>query len=253
MDYDFYINFKDPFELKLFLEPNKVSWEIRNEDLKFNFFESKIFYLMNNFTINPISLIENCSYKTIIVYCNVDYLKTIYNDKKQEDLNEIWRLNYNELFIESDFLINQINELPTKKGIVFHTRFTSLMGDFKDTVSVVLDENARKELLLELVEKIQEKSIFNPTKKIYVVSDSILFLNYIKENTSFNVLPGIPKHIDLNDFEKDLTPHLKTFTDFYFMVKSEKVYLLKLGQMYSSNFSRYAAILGKVSFSILKK
>ena len=252
LDYDFYIYFKHPFELTLFLKPNKISWEISKEQLRYNLFESKVIYLMNNFSANPISLIENCKAKTVFVYCNIDYLGVIYNDKKQEELDDIWKSNYNDLFSVSDLLQDQINQLPSKKGIVFHSRFTSLMGDFKDSTSFSLEIESRQKLIFELIKIMKKKSLSYPDKKIYVLSDSIFFLNYIKEHTSFNVLSGTPKHIDVNNNEMELTSHIKTFTDFYFMSKCDGLYLLKLNQMHASNFSKYAGILGKVPFAILK-
>lgn len=252
-DYDFYIYFTHPFKLIHFLEPNSIPWEISKSQLKYNPFTTKIFYLMDNFLANPLELIEETTAKTILIYSNIDYLQTIYPDKSKVDVNTIWRQNYKELFLVSHSLQSQIDKLPQERSIVFHTRFTSLMGDFKDTTALTLDAFSQLNLMRHLVEKIQEVTILDPTVKPYVLSDSIVFLNYVKANTTFGILDGNPKHIGIKNNDQDLVSQYKTFTDFYFMTKCEVLYLLRFNPMYNSSFCKYAAIIGNVSFTTLQE
>ena len=207
---------------------------------------------MDNFEVNPLELIKNSKAKTFFVYSNIDYLGSIYTENSDAENQQIWNTNYNELFVVSNELSLQNKKLPQDDRIVFHTRFTSLMGDFTDATQTILDENKRQELINRLIQKMKEVAALNPRKKIYVLSDSIVFLKHIKQNTSFIVLEGSPKHIGMKINEVDLECHYKTFTDFYFMANSDTLYLLKLDKMYNSGFSRYAAIVGNKKFTVLK-
>lgn len=248
LDYDFYIYFEHPFQLSYFLEPNKVNWEI--DYISYNLFSTKILYLMNNFDINPLELVQKYNSKTILVYSNVDYIEVMNIDNSFEENREIWRKNYHELFKQSLNLEFALREFKLDNRIVIHTRFTSLMGDFKDSTSLILDNISKQKLINKLINKINEIAVLHYNTPIYILSDSVFFLNYIKENTKYFVLEGIPKHMDMENNINNYS-HLKTFTDFYFMAKSDSIYLLKFDNMHHSGFSKYAAIIGNTKWNTL--
>ena len=247
---DFKIHFNHPFHLSDFLEPNEVNWQI--EKLQFNPLQDEVLYLMNNFHVNPLELIHLTKKKNYFVYCNIDYLKTIHSEFSEVENNDLWRKNYQKLFKESLLLKKALVKLPQEKNIVCHTRFTTLMGDFADTTSVVLNELDKEILTTKILEKVNDIYQDNPSLPIYVLSDSVVFLNIIKEKTNFKTLSGTPKHVDVKSNSSSSEEHLKTFTDFYFMSKSEHVFLLKMDKMYNSGFSKYAAILGNKPFNVIK-
>lgn len=249
LDYEFKIIFKHPFQLSDFLEPNQVEWKTVEEDEKFYPFSSRILYLVNEFGKNPLKIIRESKSKTFFVYSNVDYLPVLFPDKNRDELNQMWRNNYNELFKLSNYLKEKLQFLPNTRYVAFHTRFTSLLGDFSDTVSLVLNDKEKKILLQKVIEAIDEEALLYSDKDIYVLSDSISFLEKIKENASYKVLEGTPNHIELGN--DDLDSHVKTFIDFYFIINSEKVFLVMKDKMHNSNFSKYAAIIGNSSFKIL--
>lgn len=249
LDYEFKIIFKHPFQLSYFLESNQVEWEAIEKDEKFYLFSSKILYLVNEFDKNPLKIIRKSKSKTFFVYSNVDYLPVLFPDKSRDALNEIWRNNYDELFKTSNYLKEQLRFLPITPYIVFHTRFTSLLGDFSDTVSLVLDDEERQILLRKVLKSIDVEALIHQGNEIYVLSDSISFLEAIKENTNYKVLKGAPTHIELGS--NDLDSHAKTFIDFYFIINSEKVFLVMQDKMHNSNFSKYAAIIGNSNFKII--
>lgn len=247
---EFKIHFNHPFKLTDFLEENEVNWEITK--LEFNPIHDKVLYVMNNFEVNPLDLIQPQKNKKYFVYGNVDHLKKIKPQLSELELNDLWRENYQLLFKESSYLKEAIAKLPIEKNIVCHTRFTTLMGDFADTTSILLNENEKVELVHKILAKLQVIEHQNLNIPIYVLSDSIVFLNIIKEKTNFKTLAGTPKHVDVKNNLSTSIEHLKTFTDFYFMTKSEQVYLLKIDKMYNSGFSKYAAIVGNKPFEILQ-
>jgi hypothetical protein len=251
LNYDFKIYFNSPFQLTDFLIPNKVNWVL--EKRYFHVFSTKIFYLMNQFNKKPIDLILKSKATTFYIYCNVDYLKKIYPEKDTESLEAIFRNSYNELFLPSERLNKAIDSNPSHKNIAVHTRFTTLLGDFIDSTQIVLDYDRKKELIQKNLKELNQIQSNHLNETIYVLSDSISFLNYIKQNTEFKILEGIPKHMDdkLNEFEFE--SHLKTFTDFYFLINSKAIYSLRIGKMYPSGYSKYAAIIGNNPFHIVQE
>ena len=251
LDYDFFIYFDNPFELTSFLIPNKVNWIISKKDINYNPRTSSILYLMDNFDLNPVELVKSKKSKNIIVYSNVDYLEKINLGKSHQEINTIWRNNFNTLFKESAQLHAAIKKLTQEKRITIHTRFTSLMGDFKDTTSGILNEIEKHDLMLKIIKEIDIIQSLDNNSKIYILSDSIFFLDYIKRNTSYHTLAGSPKHTDIKNNQSNLESHFKTFSDFYFMVNSDEIYLLRLDKMYNSGFSRYASILGNKEFKVI--
>ncbi|MES2863892.1 MAG: hypothetical protein V4666_07220 [Bacteroidota bacterium] len=247
---DFKIHFNHPFHLSDFLEANEVNWQI--EKINFNPLQDEILYLMNEFHINPLELIHSTNKKNYFVYCNIDYLKIINSEFSELDIADLWRTNYKQLFKESLLLEEAIAKLPQEENIVCHTRFTTLMGDFADTTSVVLNDEDKEILTNKILEKIDEIHQENQSLPIYVLSDSVVFLNIIKEKTNFKTLSGTPKHVDVKSNSSSVEEHLKTFTDFYFMSKSKHVFLLQIDKMYNSGFSKYAAIIGDKPFNVIK-
>lgn len=250
LGYSFKIHFSHPFQLDYFFKPNEINWI--QKKVKYNPFDTKIIYLMDNFSVNPMEKIKNSKANTFLVYANVDYFGKLYPNHSAAENKILWKNNFNELFHYSDNLKQEVSKLPQEKRIVFHTRFTTLMGDFKDTTSKVLSAVEKQELIVLLLHKINKVMEENREFKPYVLSDSLFFLNYIRANTSYNVLEGEPKHVDVKDNNASMDSHYKTITDFIFIAESESVYLLKEGAMYPSSFSKYAAIVGNKPFEVIQ-
>lgn len=246
---DFKIYFKDPFSLEDFLVPNQLDWRI--EKIEYNPFSSTVLYLMDRFDVNPLELIKNSSADRFFVYANVDLLGKIHPEKSTGELQSLWRENYRTLFTPSALLQEELLKMPNANTVVFHSRFTSLMGDFEDTSKKSISPEKKQQLLEALLEKITSYAQRHLEKDVYVLSDSTIFLNYIKQNTGFKTLDGTPKHIDIRKNDANWDSHLKTFADFYFMVNARAVYLLKLDRMYNSGFSKYAAIVGDNDFEVI--
>lgn len=251
LHYDFKIRFDHPFDLSVYFEPNNYNWKLERE-VKYNPFDTEILYLMDNFDCNPIALVQQSKAKTILVYCNIDYSKTMFPEYSVEQHAAQWRSNFNTLFKKSVFLLEMIAKLPQEAHLVFHTRFTSLMGDFKDSSVKLISEQEKQQLITILVEKIHQKALLFPNRSVYVLSDSVIFLDYIRKNTAYKVLEGTPKHVDIKNNDASLESHTKTLTDFFFIASSDSVYLLKENKMYMSGFSKYAAILGNKPFEVIQ-
>ncbi|WAC01954.1 hypothetical protein N7U66_19260 [Lacinutrix neustonica] len=250
LDYDFFIQFDTPFKLAMFLEPNEVPWQMNREAIKYHPLKTKVVYLVNDFSCNPLQLIQSSKAETYIVYANIDYSSAMYPEWTTQEKEAHWRRNFNALFKKSAFLNHQLKGIEDEKYIALHTRFTSLMGDFKDTTTLILDTEERETLMDALRQKIT--GILEATPfKCYVFSDSIRFLEYIKDKEPVCVLEGHPFHMDDFAGNTAIAAHLKTLLDFFMIVESEAVYFLKCGNMYHSSFSKYAAIIGNKPFKTI--
>lgn len=251
LGYDFKILFDSPFPLATFLEPNEVDWEIKSKDFKWHPTKSKCLYLINNFKVNPLKRIENSKANTFYIYANIDYSKSIFLELNTNELELKWRDDFNSLFKKSELLEQKLNSLFSKPYIAFHSRFTTLMGDFKDTANKRLSDDEKENLsntLLTIINRIR----IEENKKVFVFSDSIFFLNFVKQKISVNVVEGNPFHMDNFNINDNLEGHLKTLIDFFMIAKSEKIYFLNVKPMYNSSFSKYAAIIGNTHFQVLK-
>ena len=253
IDADFKIYFKNPFDLINFLEPNTYNWVANEPDLSWNPLHTKILYLMLDFTFDPLDYISKSSKKKFIVFCNIDYSKTnnvAFDIKEQE---KDWSICFQELFKKSTYLQSEYSQLNlTENSIAIHTRFTSLFGDFIDSPKRIATMERKNEIKNSLKIAIDAIALQNPFKTIYVFSDSIQFLDFIKSETNYAVLNGLPQHIDTDKNNNELKNHVKTFLDFFAISASEKVFLLLTNDMYNSAFSKYAAIVGGHSFSVVK-
>lgn len=249
LDIDFKLFFHHPFKLEEFLIPNKKDWLIQNNEIKYTFGSTKILYLVNDFKANPLELIKKSNAKTIIVYCNVDYIPTLYPEKSNNEQQTIWRNNYLELFKVSSYFKEKLILLPKNNRIVFHTRFTTLMGDFLDSTKLILQEQDKNILIQKVIKRIEDTVKLYPKNKIYILSDSQFFLEHVQKKTGYYTLEGIPQHIENNN--KNVEFHAKTFLDFYFIMESDMVFFIKIDKMYNSSFSKYASIIGDKDFITL--
>lgn len=247
LGYDFKILFNNPFELTSFLEPNTIDWKFERSDLSWHPTKAKCMYLMNDFGANPMELIKKSSANTFYVYANIDYSQIIFPNLNQKELEDNWRKSFNELFKKSALLEQKLNAISTKSFIAFHSRFTSLMGDFTDTTNKILSATEQEELskkVSQIINRIKNEK----QQKAYIFSDSINFINYVKNTTDIDSIKGNPFHMDNFKNTKATEGHLKTLIDFFMISKSETVYFIKINPMYNSSFSKYAAIIGNTEF-----
>lgn len=245
---DFKIFFKHPFPLEYFLEPQGFNWVASENDLRWNPFNSRILYLMEEFGIDPIEMMKKSKIKKFIVYCNIDYLDKIFPEMPDSEKDKQWGAAFKQLFRSSSILKAALTkENFAKNRIVFHTRFTSILGDFKDTSKKTLPEEAQLQLMEKCKSAIEKTIGREEEKTAYVFSDSIKFLNHVSRNPNIRVTTGEPKHLELSG-ENTYDVHLKTFLDFMAISGSRKIFLIKSKEMYNSNFSRYASKINQVEF-----
>lgn len=252
---NFKIYFKSPFELSDYLNTNEINWAATESDLKWNPFNTRILYLMDNFKIdfNPSAYFKQSKKKRHIIYSNVDYFAVQKSKLTEEESCKLWSGSFNQLFRRSDIVNQALSQLlPKDKFVSIHTRFTSLMGDFRDVTYRELPEQRKGQLLELLFNECNKIAAIHPGKMIFVFSDSPRFLSHIKANSSYHVLDGTPMHIETTQGTPKREDVLKIFIDFFALATSEKIYQLKSKEMYLSSFSAYAAKVNQVQYEVIQ-
>lgn len=92
------------------------------------------------------------------------------------------------------------------------------------------------------LQKLKELHEVNSNYKILVTADSEKFIKYVSSESYVYTIPGPISHIGHHQAKSQIDLDLKTFLDFCFIGKAEKVYILHSGKMYRSNFARSAAL-----------
>ena len=238
----FKLYFNEPFDLSVYLVPNKVDWKIEKNKWSRNIFKTSVF------TYDVKRAIPEFKNKHKSYHCyyyfghNVLRELNIYNWMRQ------WHILFNELFTCSSYLQNLLDKnLPKDPYVAVHFRFVNALQNFESGYDNRLDELDKKRLVELCIEAILmiEKS---ENKRVCVFSDSSLFLSIAKEH-GFYVLDGVDDigHIT---FSKNNSVYDKTFVDFYAIADSDKVYAVHGNALYNSVFPQYAALVGGKDFII---
>jgi hypothetical protein len=248
--FQFKIYHKFPYDLEDFLEPNQYQWLAKEEDMQWSLFNTTFLYSMLDFKLNPLLYLKKTKKNKIFVYNNLDYFTTIFPKLTPDELKIKWSLSFKELFKKSVYLQKKIDEQRLEKDrIAIHSRFTSVLGDFVDTVTPIWSQEKQLKAfsaLMKNINLIKEKS---KTLSLYVFSDSVIYLEYMKENTNFKFLEGEPLHPDnKKGLDYNLEEHAKTFIDFFALAESAEIVMVRLPNMYSSAYPKYASCLNNIPF-----
>lgn len=249
--FEFKIYHEFPYRLEAFLEPNQYNWIATKKDMKWNPIRTKFLYSMLDFELNPIDFFSKTTKDKVFVYNNIDYFDKIFPDLNSTELKQKWSSTFHLLFKKSNYLVSKLEEQNLHQNrIAIHSRFTSILGDFVDTDSKVLPLQEQKNLFNELESNIKKIAQNLEVDAIYVFSDSIIYLNYMKENTTFNILVGEPIHPDnKNGYSFTLNDHAKSFIDFFAIAESKEIFLVRKRFMYPSAYPKFASYLNNVNFN----
>ncbi len=249
---DFRIYWNVPFDLGLFLVPNRYDWRISGQDISYNNRSSRACFLdaMHDSSDKAVRLQKRITdkflsrkYMQIHVYSNMDYER------------EMFGILFNELFKPSDFIqkevqtvINKFRNNGNSMYISISTRFMELLGDFSEPKRYTVASVSEQERLINgCIEQIKIIRDRHPEASgILVTSDSIRFLDIAQKLERCYVIPGNISHVDVTC--SGLETHVKTFVDFFAIAHADVSYLLVSGKMHHSNFSRMAACIYKHPF-----
>lgn len=242
-DFKFKLIFDAPFKLQDYLVCNKVDWYASIDDIQFSFKTTRM--LAYNGMGKIPTLRKKINQYVIYYYIGRDILNT----NKINNHDEILRNCFHELFKPSEILENSLKNmcLTPKQYNAVHLRFVNALEKFEDGVYNCLSVKEQELLInkcLNCLKDIKE----NCKKDIVVFSDSNRFLSIAKKN-GYKVLDGTVSHISFNNNNDAV---LKTFTDFYMISRSDKVYRIISKEMYGTTFSLYASIFGNCEFKTIR-
>ncbi len=130
-------------------------------------------------------------------------------------------------------------------------RFQELLGDFDEgNLSPTLPEGTQREALIaRCLAELQRVREENPEAgRVLVTSDSPTFLKRAAEAFEWvYTTPGRVVHM-AHSVDAPMEDYLKSFVDFYMLMRARKVYRIRDARMYHSGFPQIAARVGKAAF-----
>jgi hypothetical protein len=240
----FRINFIYPFDLQLFLKPNKYDWTIKKERISYNFVHSSVMVKIQEYGWHK----KNINNKQIHFYCNT---KNIDKINSYHDCNFSYHDLFNELFNPSESLQaeldDMINDVLKKTYIAFHFRFKNSLGDFKEASYPELPDD-KKIKLLDLCFK-SIVPFIKSGKKVFLTSDSKLFLdNMIKRSDEIYFIPG---DTIIMDYKVPFAVYKKAFLDFFILGNASKILSARGDGLFESGFSLFASQILNTEFQII--
>ena len=242
--------FQYPFDIKKYLEPNKVEWECDLKDIDKSLLASRLKVYLAEYPVPKLSKGLQYHYYW---YMGSDLIRYYYTKENPEQCDEMWhgefRKRFFELFRFSPHLEKLINStgLKEKKYVSVHFRFVNLLGNFEGNQRrfPVLPEKGQSELISQCLGQLELIKKENDGIPIYVFSDSVKFLKKCVEK-GYKKIDG--ERIGNVSTSNGTSAEDKTMLDFFTIGRSRKVYSVVFPKMYSGVFSQYAALIGGAEF-----
>lgn len=243
------IHIDDSFPIYKLLDPGSPNVRFETKPIKWSLMQSAFHVSNDNKNIPAFLSLGNASKKQVFADTNLDYLAELHPGESEDQLNQRRARLFSELFQLKPEFKKAIEGCVPPQPIAIHSRFTSLLGDFKDVLDRPLDEAKKKALIDLCCSQVLTLAEQHPDNSILLFSDSKTFLDACCAlSPRIKRLEGNPMHVDHASDPNDAL--YKTLLDFFVMVRCDAVYLLLNKPMYNSNFSRYAAIFGGKPFTI---
>jgi len=153
---------------------------------------------------------------------------------------------FEKYFTRTNYLNNEIKKYKKIIGenyISVSYRFRGILGDFNEPLTTVLSSDEQYVVLHKskqaLKQFIKDNSI---NQSILVLSDSPIFLNFIRDIPSVYVFPDNIQHmVCMDDNLASEMSFLKTLVDFNLIMDADDTYLFLSEFLYKSGFPRVAA------------
>lgn len=252
-NYPFKIHHIVPFKLNHILLPNQVDWVLRENDFSKSIYRTKTIKIKSYYKSKRLNESVEAKDQLLLLsrfILSPKYQYHIYGNA--HFYKRKWREAFDELFIPSKDLMDLINGLllpSSYEAVTF--RFQQLLGDFEEDGFSVLSPEEQSSLIEKCVQEIDnlKNRKYFKTDVILVTSDSVKFLNRIKQLEYVRVIDGERVHPAASTKHSERA-YLNSFIDLYALRKAERVTLLKTGKMYLSGFPEFAAEIGNGKFEI---
>lgn len=242
-----------PFKLEDYLDYNLYNWIIdAKTEISDNFFEVKYFPIGGGKTSQQRLFNLTKNGKQIQAFFGGQDYVPLLNRHYQKDLQ--WGQLFNQLFKPKAKLKEKIeSKLSVINGqfvaIVF--RFQNLLGDFQEYNFPELNKTEQTKIINKCIDQLITFQQKNHFEKILVTSDSFKFLKLIEHQPNIYTFPEKIVHVD-NTEDQSYEIYAKSFFDFFMISKATHIYSFETGDMYSTDFPRYAAKLENVPFRRIK-
>jgi hypothetical protein len=236
--YTFKVVFSHPFRLADYLTENETDWEASWDELEYSVTDTRFFIYTARRTGTEYRLPSGRQYHC---YC---YKGDDLFYQTGHEYGMYFKELFTELFRPSQYLQKAIESigLKPKSYISVHIRFVNALGTFERSKYPTLTADRQEDLINRCHTALRD--IANNTQlPVYVFSDSSRFLD---------TLTGLPvqcidhtavAHIS-HTTERETV--IKTFVDWYLIANSNKVYRLLSEELYKTNFSLYASLIGGI-------
>lgn len=232
---DFKLQYKYPFQLSDYFFPNKVDWQISEDEICYNpKFAHPIMVNTHQLDVRYHNLylwLEFHKTQQLHVYGN--------SDVAYDHFSEL----FNELFKPSSLLQQHVEDNIKAIGgkyISATFRFQQLLGDLIEGNYPVLNDSDKQKLISKCQQQLDLLHKKYPNKTILVTADSNTFLASVKKMPYVYVIPGNVVHMDYIS-DASYTVYEKSFLDFLLIANADKVHLIYNRQMYKSGFPRLAS------------
>lgn len=233
------------FPLAGLVEPATFDWRIAHGELRWHPLMTR-FHVSRDRKVAAFAALRDARARTLYVETNLDYFDALHPELDAPARQALWRTRYHELFRLAPALEREVAGIADEHAVAVHARFTSLLGDFRDITTRVLSPPERDALVHACTQRLREL-LAQHAGRIVVLSDSVTFLRAAEAlDPRIVTVPGEPTHLD---HERAVQAALhKTLLDFSVMCRCTRIIQLRLGPMYDSAFSRYAALVADVPF-----
>jgi hypothetical protein len=234
--FDFKIIFETPFLLSDYLEVNQYNWLADRQALSYSLRNSRVIAYNGGGKIPRLKR----SVKQYHVYSYIGY--NILETNRIPDYKKRWGDLFNTLFRPKDFLLQRMADTGFRKDeyIAVHLRFVNALEHFEDDQFNVLPDAQKESLIQRCLTGIRTIQAQNKDLPALVFSDSLIFLNRVRE-LSLPVLDGPVGHIS---YKNDKEVVIKTFLDFYMIANARRIYVIRAPELYNSVYPSYAALTG---------
>lgn len=258
-NYRYKILHKKPFRLTEFVVPNKIDWTF---DEEFEYSDDSLFhlYLSGDYGVNE-KIIWDAQKWILDCVCKNRKLKYLFVHTNAAFGLPNFAEYHKLLFKPTKFVDDKINEIQKKLGQSYFSvsfRFVNLLGDSEEMVSniKIAEEKEKHRLINESLSILNNIIEENPKTKILVTSDSYVFLSHLEQlslpDVHFLVGDKIHHHMGFTT-NSSSEIFLKPFVEFYLISQAERVYQIKIGLMYHSQFPVKAALLENKSYILIEK
>jgi hypothetical protein len=242
---DFRIYYKYPFELSDYLIPNQYNWTLKDGELSFNFFQTRLVNLVGDGSERRLTKLK--TKKQIHAYANRDIVDQLNNHYKT---SYTWGKLFSTLFKPTADLQKRINDcllIINGEYICAVFRFQNLLDDFQEYDYQPLKTEEQSVLIEKCTKALLDLQTKSDTKNMLVTSDSSSFLQIVSELNNVFAFPHRVVHIDsVEGAEKRV--YQKSFVDFYLLSGGKKIYSIGTKAMYKSEFPLYAAKVNDIEF-----